>query len=507
MIRKTLAVGLVLAAAVGAELYAQAIGTGIGPSFTQTRFGGAAASVLGLADSHWTFDDVADQGADSNGSNDLTLLNTPTPTGGALGTSMELVQASAQYATVADDPTLDSGTGDFGFCAWVRPDDVVTTGVAGKWTGGSREYRGHLLNQFYFTVRNAANTAQVNAIATDAGALLAGNRYFVCGYHDDSADLLWASTNNVANSAAFADTPRESTNAFEVGGILGADEFDGDMGPVFWYKGGLPPVSDLYAAGAGMDCEAAAAAGFDTNGVSCWNMDENGGPYVDSWGSNDLSGVNTPTQGSGLISRGDSGLAVEMVDGNNSYMNGNYALFASEQDYSQCEWQHESADSTTIVFGASLGNLSTAYTWNVAINSGVNAFQAIAYDSVSGTSNGQVTSFGTTDQWRLLCWGYQASSKKAWASVDGSAKAFGVALSNGLRLDSDYIWFARSASAGDTDFVGDQLTLWAGKELTAGEISDLWASGAGLWAAVWDTIFNGPRFAWSAPPELRRIEG
>ena len=269
------------------------------------------------------------------------------------GNATDFEASSTQSATVASDTTLQSGTGDFGLCAWYVPEDVTAVGIAGKWTGANREY-GLTQNgsgQPQWCVRNSANGAQYCAVgATNEPNV--GERALVCGYHDDSADTIHVTYNDdTPYSAAMADTPREATQAFEVAGIVGGGAGDGVIGPVYWYKGSIPPVAALYNSGKGVQC-----ADASPTPTSCWDMDEASGDYIDSIGSNDLTPVNSPTQTTGLIVTGDGdpdlyltevnsptarggalGYATELLDTSSQYATV-AAITAKGTDRSVCAW-------------------------------------------------------------------------------------------------------------------------------------------------------------------------
>jgi hypothetical protein len=426
----------------------------------------AGGSVYDTATAVWTFNDITNATALGFEGNDAFS-----------GTVMEVVQASTQYASIADTAEVRSGTGDFGFCAWSRADDRSVTGVVGKWTGGSREFRGYLNTSFLFDVRHSDNLSQTSVNATDFGNLTEGERYFFCGYHDDSADLIYASVNDVATSAAFANTPRESTNAFEVAGLLGAGYGDGLYGPVFWYKGGLPPVSDLYNSGKGMTCEEAATAGHDTNGVSCWNMTEDGGPYADSWGSNNLTGQATPTQKTpGLIITGDGDpdlyLTVVNVPVGTGGANGYAADFAvastscatitdsadwtwGTADGGVCFWM----DSSSVVASKYLLAQTQVATHFLTTAGKVPRFTVIG--ETSGTSSADHTSALVDGTRYLICGSYDHSEAKASIYVNGTTTVSGSTIVGGTKdVAQNLTLGARTSTCGDGQNLSMGPVMW-----------------------------------------------
>ncbi|KKM98601.1 hypothetical protein LCGC14_1156310, partial [marine sediment metagenome] len=139
MRNKILAVGLVLSlAAIG--MFATAdictnpkLGNCQAGGFGVESVAAALADLYASATAVWSFNDIADLGNDDVGTNDLTLVNTPTAKGGALGYAAKFAAASTQYARTTDgdsDGNLDPGSGvSWGFAGW---DVVHTTGGVAK---------------------------------------------------------------------------------------------------------------------------------------------------------------------------------------------------------------------------------------------------------------------------------------------------------------------------------------------------------------------------------------
>ena len=70
---------------------------------------------------YWTFDEISGtNAADSSGqSNDGTLVNTPTWTTGMADGALSF-NGTNQSVSIADANSLDFGTADFSFAAWIR---------------------------------------------------------------------------------------------------------------------------------------------------------------------------------------------------------------------------------------------------------------------------------------------------------------------------------------------------------------------------------------------------
>ncbi|KKL11866.1 hypothetical protein LCGC14_2541500, partial [marine sediment metagenome] len=112
------------------------------------------------------------------------------------------------------------------------------------------------------------------------------------------------------------DQAKDFTLAAHEGGATGSNAI---LSSVVFYRSasGGDALTDavttsLYNSTKGKLCADMSGAEL-TNRVGCWDMTEDGGPYVDSQGSNDLTGINTPTRDAGLVERSDSGMSVHGI--------------------------------------------------------------------------------------------------------------------------------------------------------------------------------------------------
>ncbi len=272
----------------------------------------------------WRFDDPTDLGLDSAGSNDLTPVATPTAAGGALGYAADMEKDTAGYATIVDNSDFDPGAAGRGFCVWLRPETLT-----------SNDYflskQGSLVANSDFNIFVSSGGVVILSFVDSSGAgsisvssgtafLSAGTRTFLCGWWDgggdDKAHLEINSDANIKTGASTMTAANNGIANFYVAAISSQlGDYDGSVGPLIWYENGIPDVTiraALYNSGKGKLCEDMTAAD-KTNAVACWDMTEDGGPYVDSIGSNDLTGINTPTRADGLVERSDSGISVNLV--------------------------------------------------------------------------------------------------------------------------------------------------------------------------------------------------
>ncbi len=510
MRNKILAVGLVLSlAAIGMFATADIC---TNPKLGNCQAGGfgvdvasVLASVYADATAVWTFNDPTDLGnqdAGSCASCDLTPQNVPTATGGALGYAADFETGSSQYAERADTADLSVGAGvSWAALAWIRLESdskYIFSKTEGATGSGDWEsfyaVAGDLFCKFHDGT--AQRTSQM-------GTLNAGVRYLVMCRYDATANEWISGIDAVLDSAATATVGdgADTTDKFYIGAQSGVTTMDGIVGPVYWYRsasGGEVPtdaqVTSLYASGKGKLCaDLTAAEKVDL--VACWDMSENGGPYVDSIGSNDLTGQNTPTRAAGLVERSDSGMGFHSDD--SAYFTSSIAGLSLVQNESHtfAWWQFvEVGDggSKTISVGKAGGlvisSFEDACDWvdvdggNIRAGSGGAVegeweFRVVWWDGSIKTGHLQKNN-GTPET---------ATNGKATQASSVAGVEISVGSANGLKGTVDNVAFWRRVLTGD-------------------ERTTLYNSGAGtFYAAFLDFIFNGPRFAWSQPPVQRRI--
>jgi hypothetical protein len=205
--------------------------------------------------------------------------------------------------------------------------------------------------------------------------------------------------------------------------------------------------------------------------VSWWNLDETSGTRYDSVGSNDLSDYNSVGYTTGKI-----GNAASCVAASSERLQCDADLW-SGGDWSACAWIDHLGSTQQIILASATVIGGTTYSALVYKHS-INYWWVTLYDSVSGAStiNWNLASGGTG--WRFGVWGYNASTKKPWLSVDGAAKVYGgTALTNGIRSGGGNT-VGYSGSAGHTDLDADLMGAWD-RILPDEEIITLHNSGLG----------------------------
>lgn len=224
-------------------------------------------------------------------------------------------RGNTEYADLADTADFDPTTAGRGTCIWLKAESAVAT----MQVGGNKSNGVAAQSDFYtqmsavagdtFSLQtvfydNAGGTANA---AQGVKSQTAGVRYFICYWWDGAGDdkvHLQVNDGAVIDSAGTFATANNGTCDFGIGSRGDTySTFDGVIDTTIHYEGGFPSSAvrtSMYNGGDGKTCGELTAAEL-TNAVACWDMTEDGGPYLDSIGSNDLTAVNTPTQVEGLI--------------------------------------------------------------------------------------------------------------------------------------------------------------------------------------------------------------
>jgi len=461
---------------------------GEGPIYYPVEAGGTG--VYDDAEVVWTFNDPDDLGADNgDGTYDLTEVNTPTATGGGLGYASDFEIDSDQYASVTDNASVSQGSNtSFGFCTWVRPESLDATSRRPVYK--QDEY----LIQFKTALSQTIiyDSVSGTSVATSSTNLTVGKRHFACFWYDSSDKKAYISIDNetATAGAALTNYPADTANDLEIPAAPGGD-WDGVQGRTFYYKGGIPPRATLWNSGKGLLCDDAPTSNLE----SCWPLSENGGPYEDVVGSNDLTAVNTPTRAAALVEQSDSGMAVR-YSGTNETMTLGDAVFdlAEDESFSYSYWMFREVAEIT------------SYQVTVGVSSGLSILNynnvTRCYDTEANTYNQAIGAF--EGRWHFVAGGYDSATNTCWHRADET-------------VESEVMTYPLRASDGDPSFqfgvtsantlLGqfDNLALWR-RALSTAELDELYNSGAGFfYSAYWDFIFEGPRFAWSQRPEIRRI--
>lgn len=498
------------------QLPPAAIYPGQGPVFPPDETGGVSSSYAD-ASACWTFDEPTDLGNDDcTNTHDLTLMNTPLPTGGATGYAMSVVEASNQLSYVADDASLDVDDDSLTISIWMRPSAITGTSYfVGKapacTTTGSN----------YYARLDAGGTVSFGitsaAIRTSVGTLTVGTRHHV--------QVEWDQGSPNGTPAITIDGNREVLGAYGISiasnnddftignlnkGCPGSIAFSGEIdAAAFWNGTALGGTSDTYNGGLGGDCAYLDAA---TSGLTaCWDKEEDGGPYLDAIGSLDLTAQNTPTRKVGLVNLPDSGMSGHLVNASDSYFR------IADDD----AWNPVGVSFTWQVWTASLDNSykyligkfsgggtpnSTFYLYKDA--SGGGRIVGGAGDNTTEISQG--ASVADFTAWHHVLYWYDGSTKQVTIRIDNAAAvssapwAFGPPFNNtaviGLGDVGTYDW--NVGLTGEMDMVAFWPSVPDEDRQDA-----LWAAGAGVYYTMYlEWMLEQPRFAWSQPPTKQIVK-
>ena len=445
--------------------------------------GVGTASVFSNPVAWYKFNDPSDLGkSETLGALALTPANTPTATGGATGYSAHFNESSSQYAK-NDTPSWGGTlTGkDFMWCGWYRQgedDDNAT--VAGQYTTNLHwlVYRlsgdGNLVGVVY---DDDLDNVVTSIAAATAGPLVT-KRNQTCLYWDVSTKTAYLDINNGTASSSntdadvddFSDTPSPFTiNKFSSGNY--SDDLDMSTN-AFWVATELDFATiktGFYNSGKGMTCGELTTA-ERVNLVSCWDMDEDGGPYADSIGSNTLTGVNTPTQAAALVGQPESGMSGHFVDAENQYMSSTSSVFeiSTGQKKSACLWfNNESAANDSDVLREN-GN----YIWRLEATGDGQELKLYAYENASYEGVAKSPAQYSVNAWQHACFTYDGSSLTVY--LNGAA---GTPLT-GFAFEPQAGQVFTVTGSGNYDGVIDQVLFW-NYDIGQEGVNEVYAAGEG----------------------------
>jgi|GEM_PF-3475037 len=403
---------------------------------------------------------------------DLSAVNTPTPTGGAKGYAADFENDSSQYAYVNDNSSFDGDAIGRGFCFWIRPETMASNDyLISKWTGIGSTSDFHLFTSSAGVLTaNFADSGGTGLAVSSGSAFLAnGTRTFVCawwdGAGDDKVHLERNADTTIRDSAGTFATSNTGSGAFTVG-TYGTNYSDGVIGPVFYYDTGIPDASirsSLYNGGKGKSCSELTTADKVAL-VSCWPMSEAGGPYEDAIGSNDLTGVNTPTQAAGLVELPDSGMGVRLDDGDNSYLSNATSPFGSAGPFSVCAWVNGRNFTTD-------NNIAREYSTSVGwiLRTGDSPAGRVEFIVGDGSIVSAVAGNATLNSWHHACGRYTGTT--AYACID---TVCGTGVDGGLADSSNQF----TVGVGQEDHVVDEIKIWS-RDIGPEGMAEDYAAGEG----------------------------
>lgn len=229
---------------------------------TQAELNSYLESDMALADNLAAYYSLEDVNAAFGGLN-LTNNNAATFAAGKVGNAVNLVAASSQYLSHADNAVFDMGDIDFTILCWARlaTKPGASMAILSKFvaTGNQRSYQllwQQSTDRFFFSISLDGTTTAVSVLANNFGAPSTGVWYFLAARHDAANNLMSISVNaGTPNTAAVTGGAFASTAPFEIGRSNATSLWNGLVDELLIAKRLLSDVeiSDIYNGGNGRD--------------------------------------------------------------------------------------------------------------------------------------------------------------------------------------------------------------------------------------------------------------
>lgn len=420
---------------------------------------------------YWKFNNDA---TDSSGSGyNLTANNTPTYTANGNywkdAYTSNLVSASSQYYSVADQTPLDFAGTSYTWAFWIKPTTLVDGGIFNKqdWapTNGYT-LRTDNAGDLYFYQNNAT------ALTTGSGTLAAGRRDHIAIVRDVTAGKVnFYKNGNLISSQSSSVTLTGNSNALEIGRYAGSSYQNGSIDDLACWSRALTPL-EIKSLASGVDLSKYA---FRPNNVSVqpthwWKLNEVSGNRADSVSTNPLTATDTGT-----------------VAASDGYIEGTSAYFpASKLITVAASADHNfGTGDFTIRKRIKLYDLTT-YNYIMGNRTGTGGF-VLGLDQRAGAAGMKITSTDGTiipdgldnseawvaGVWYDLVWKRSGNTMYFYrdgvqrgAGTSCTGKSFGnstVALQIGADGDTNY----------GLKFYSEDLAIWKGYALSDAEIKSL----------------------------------
>ena len=214
--------------------------------------------------SFWNLNETSGNRADSYSTNTLVDYNTVTATNGLINSAAFFVRANSEAFYINDNASLSTGDIDFTWAGWVRLHTKAAQAfIAAKGYGTDREWcllYNQSVDRFRFFISASAGAANAIVDAEALGAPALNTWYFICAWHDATANTTNIQVNNLAviNSTATAgvapaDRGGQFMMAAEGTGTVGSF-LDGAIDESFYVKRVLTAIekTQIYNGGAGL---------------------------------------------------------------------------------------------------------------------------------------------------------------------------------------------------------------------------------------------------------------
>jgi hypothetical protein len=447
-----------------------------------------SGDILSTADALWSFNNPDDLGDDAIGTNDLTPVASPTSTGGALGYVADFEEVSNQYAMIADNAALSGSAQDILYCAWAFATNTTSLHFLGgkdDGTAGDREWSlytnagNHVFEVYTDTgsststgaqsLGHAINTRELHCGGVDvsekkSGLSLDGGAWTLYG-------AAWVSGTQIADGTA-------DFSVAQRGDYTGTYAWDGTLGPAYFFKGTdldfTTSIATVYNSGRGVACADLTEA-EKTDLVSCWDMDEDGGPYLNT---TQVDAVDYSTQFTATSSE---------------YATSSPGPDFTDEDFAVCAWARlDSAGAERVIIAE---DDVTNRNWGLRVNA--------AYLSYFTIFNGAGTAkqvFVAGDTWasgqrRFVC-GYHDAAGDLVYVVNDNGTPSSLATGGGLQTDTvDLTVGAYGAPSSYFNGSVGPIWIWDGSYDTS-DFATLYNSGIGYSCADTPTLNDAAEHCW-----------
>lgn len=169
--------------------------------------------------SYWKMDEASGDRVDATAAaNTLTDNNTVTSTTGIINNSALFTFANSESLSHVDNASLSTGDIDFTFCGWFK----FTTNPGASYPGLiTKNNAGDI--DYYLALHASQSRFNFGTVsgdidATTFGAISTGTWYFVCAWHDATANTVSIQVNaGTVDSAATSGPATDTAGAFEIG--------------------------------------------------------------------------------------------------------------------------------------------------------------------------------------------------------------------------------------------------------------------------------------------------
>lgn len=180
-------------------------------------------SILSKINAFYKMDESSGNALDGVASNNLTAVASPGTAAGKVGTSRDLVAASAQYFSIADNATFSAGDVHITIALWVYLNSKPgAMSIVSKWnTSSQREYELLYFNtpdRFQFIVSTDGTTVAATAQADNLGSPSTGAWIFLVAQHDPISNQVRIRGNNgTVNNTSHTGGVRDGTSNWRIG--------------------------------------------------------------------------------------------------------------------------------------------------------------------------------------------------------------------------------------------------------------------------------------------------